>query len=258
VFLSLCRISGGSERRAKFWAAVLNRREKFGERNTASSRAGFDSGGSAISDLCTYLPGLITDSVDLAELTVDVFRVARIKGERLGMRLSALQVALGALALGIVVSTPSANASTYTFTLTGTDNFTFQLPSNPTPDGFISGDYFFIANPPSLFANFITFYALGAGGGMSAGDGQTDIESSTLLFDLSGLPLYTGDESSPVFVLGTYILTNIDTNKDPYTDTLTISATPLPAALPLFASGAAGLGLLGWKRRRKKAATITA
>jgi hypothetical protein len=28
-------------------------------------------------------------------------------------------------------------------------------------------------------------------------------------------------------------------------------ATPLPAALPLFATGLAGLGLLGWRRKRK-------
>jgi uncharacterized membrane protein len=30
--------------------------------------------------------------------------------------------------------------------------------------------------------------------------------------------------------------------------------TPLPAALPLFASGLVGLGLLGWRRKRKVAA----
>jgi hypothetical protein len=29
------------------------------------------------------------------------------------------------------------------------------------------------------------------------------------------------------------------------------SAVPLPAALPLFATGLAGLGLLGWRRKRK-------
>jgi len=34
-------------------------------------------------------------------------------------------------------------------------------------------------------------------------------------------------------------------------------ATPLPAALPLFASGIGGLGLLGW-RKKKKAAAIAA
>jgi hypothetical protein len=30
-----------------------------------------------------------------------------------------------------------------------------------------------------------------------------------------------------------------------------ISATPLPATLPLFASGFGALGLLGWRRKRK-------
>ncbi len=30
-------------------------------------------------------------------------------------------------------------------------------------------------------------------------------------------------------------------------------ATPLPAALPLFASGLGALGLLGWRRKRKAA-----
>ena len=33
-----------------------------------------------------------------------------------------------------------------------------------------------------------------------------------------------------------------------------VTAVPLPAALPLFATGLAGLGLLGWRRKRKAAA----
>ena len=33
----------------------------------------------------------------------------------------------------------------------------------------------------------------------------------------------------------------------------TITAIPLPAALPLFATGIVGLGLLGWRRKRKTA-----
>jgi hypothetical protein len=32
------------------------------------------------------------------------------------------------------------------------------------------------------------------------------------------------------------------------------SATPIPAALPLFASGLGALGLLGWRRKKKAAA----
>lgn len=43
-----------------------------------------------------------------------------------------------------------------------------------------------------------------------------------------------------------------------YTDTAgTISATPLPAALPLFAGGLGAIGLFGW-RRKKKPATLAA
>ena len=35
------------------------------------------------------------------------------------------------------------------------------------------------------------------------------------------------------------------------TVTVNSAATPLPAALPLFATGLGGLGLLGWRRKRK-------
>ncbi len=37
-----------------------------------------------------------------------------------------------------------------------------------------------------------------------------------------------------------------------------VSTTPLPAALPLFATGLGGLRLLGWRRKRKNAALIAA
>jgi hypothetical protein len=36
------------------------------------------------------------------------------------------------------------------------------------------------------------------------------------------------------------------------------SLVPLPAALPLFATGLGGLGLLGWRRKRRKIAAIAA
>ena len=37
-----------------------------------------------------------------------------------------------------------------------------------------------------------------------------------------------------------------------------VSATPLPAALPLFATGLGALGLFGWSRKRKNAAALAA
>ena len=39
---------------------------------------------------------------------------------------------------------------------------------------------------------------------------------------------------------------------------LALAPTPVPAALPLFASGLGGFGLLQWRRRRKHAALATA
>ena len=37
-----------------------------------------------------------------------------------------------------------------------------------------------------------------------------------------------------------------------------LDATPLPAALPLFATGLGAMGLLGWRRKRKAAASLAA
>jgi hypothetical protein len=42
------------------------------------------------------------------------------------------------------------------------------------------------------------------------------------------------------------------------TDQGAVSATPLPAALPLFASGLGAMGLFGWRRKRKNIAAIAA
>ena len=39
---------------------------------------------------------------------------------------------------------------------------------------------------------------------------------------------------------------------------VTVNPTPLPAALPLFATGLGALGLFGWRRKRKSAAAIAA
>jgi hypothetical protein len=38
----------------------------------------------------------------------------------------------------------------------------------------------------------------------------------------------------------------------------TVSSTPLPAALPLFATGLGAMGLLGWRRKRKASAVLVA
>jgi hypothetical protein len=40
--------------------------------------------------------------------------------------------------------------------------------------------------------------------------------------------------------------------------TFTVTQTPLPAALPLFATGLGAMGLFGWRKKRKAAAALAA
>jgi hypothetical protein len=48
--------------------------------------------------------------------------------------------------------------------------------------------------------------------------------------------------------------TGVSDNTGNLLDNVTVSATPLPAALPLFTTGAGLMGLFGWRRKRKSAA----
>jgi len=48
------------------------------------------------------------------------------------------------------------------------------------------------------------------------------------------------------------------TGSDSLSFTADVSATPIPATLPLFATGFGALGLLGWRRKRKNAAALAA
>ena len=50
---------------------------------------------------------------------------------------------------------------------------------------------------------------------------------------------------------GTLLHTTIGPVTDEITVNVSSGTTPLPAALPLFATGLGGLGLLGWRRKRK-------
>ena len=63
-------------------------------------------------------------------------------------------------------------------------------------------------------------------------------------FDCSGCEVYDTPETAGGFQIATEVAGT--------------GATPLPAALPLFATGLGALGLLGWRRKRKNAAAITA
>lgn len=103
----------------------------------------------------------------------------------------------------------------------------------------------FGANTPAQNADFVYFSG-------------NPVLGSARAYELQDTP--TGTNTVTVDVLG-YIdslhlsqFTNAQGGFiDPSTDLTPAAATPLPAALPLFASGVGALGLLGWRRKRKAA-----
>ncbi len=147
------------------------------------------------------------------------------------MNIKSFALALALAPTSIAVS----HADILTFTFTGPDAHTYDV-SNPPPldtvqtNAFISHD---TAN------NTIYFYNIAVAGG---------IQDSVGYFQ--GAQLYSGPESGPTLLPGTYNLVNIANNNE---DTLTITTqgVPEPSAWALMMLGFAGLGFAGWRKARR-------
>lgn len=69
---------------------------------------------------------------------------------------------------------------------------------------------------------------------------------------------YAGTASGSPYTVVTFdpntaaVLTSQDSNSNIFWGLAPVETTPIPAALPLFATGLAALGLLGWSRKRNK------
>jgi len=102
------------------------------------------------------------------------------------------------------------------------------------------------------------------------GDTTTPIDSNGLIFAISNNPLRgqdalfaawdKGDGTLAFLISGTltgvfdvWVKEIVGSDQIAFTGSDNFQ-TPLPAALPLFATGLGALGLLGWRRKRKQAA----
>jgi hypothetical protein len=186
----------------------------------------------------------------------------------------------GVILLDAMLTMSSASATTYyTYSYTG-PNFTVVSGAYTTSDN-ISGSVTLTQPLGDSFSGPISsiLYAF------SFSDGVQKISSST-----TGVYLFPGEDYFGTGLTGlitswafemniagpapqSYIAT---TNGDDIVETdsgasgayvlklgnwssaTTTTTTPLPAALPLFATGLGAMGLLSWRRKRKAAASIAA
>jgi hypothetical protein len=141
-----------------------------------------------------------------------------------------------------------ANIISWSFTVNGSNGM-----SSSDGIGYVSVS-FALTSPLTATASNITF------------DPLTLPISSYIEFGYPDLPNFTG-EPSLVFQAepGLSILYSVNVSsgvmegvassnlQSPIEIATLEAATPLPASLPLFAAGLAGLGLFGWRRKRKGA-----
>jgi len=126
--------------------------------------------------------------------------------------------------------------------VSGGDTFTWDLPSNPanTPSnvysgaGFIIPDLSFSENGINMVGT-LDFYNNSSGGGFDLWVGDY-----SFLSDAYGPQLYTGSESAPTLLTGTFSLTDYGNDSSgPCGGTLQATTVPEPSSLYML-----GIGLL--------------
>jgi len=156
--------------------------------------------------------------------------------------------------------TPNGTPGVFVQNLTGDGDDTIYGSFTPTSQSTVD-----FSHPPNILisgGSFTETFAKGTLFGTSNGNGTASgLGTATFTLDFvftGGTGQFAGDTGEAT-VTGTITRTSATTESitGTYTGTLT-AATPLPAALPLFATGLGALGLLGWRRKRKNAAAIAA
>jgi hypothetical protein len=193
--------------------------------------------------------------------------------------------AVSALALGTVLSVAPASAATVTDQITfsdtgtyatdgdsthgytnGTATGSFEITFDPTQlylTQFITGtisnliysvtDPYFSASPLTL--NTIAYFAFDGAGTLTLSSDPTLSKSFSDTTDITiGINGWAYGTGSSVWYsqdsYGNTLTANGTATITAQTDP-TLGETPVPAALPLFASGLSALGLFGWRRKRR-------
>jgi hypothetical protein len=174
---------------------------------------------------------------------------------------SVLAVPVLVVALSVALGSANGNATTFNWSITGNGiSASGSLDANPS-----GSSYLVDAIAGTLSGQPVGLLSVGAytNNNLVYPAGPQFLDFDGLGFSVNGSlydvyydPSATGTYSCGVVgycLLGPGNPSNPSGFSDPtqVVDFSLTAATPLPAALPLFATGLGGLGLLGWHRKRK-------
>jgi hypothetical protein len=183
---------------------------------------------------------------------------------------------------GSTVTTPLGNTVTVSNTVEPATPFRVFQQVPPVVTGFWNGNFAprdLVLSPNGRPGDILIQFAtpvFGAGAQIQAALLGSDFTATIVVTDIHGTTSFSetgasnsNADNSAIF-LGVrdsvadivsidYSATGLGTDTNgPGINQLSISETPVPATLPLFATGLGGLGLLGWRRKRKSAAAFAA
>jgi hypothetical protein len=147
------------------------------------------------------------------------------------------------------VTSAEAHSGTYSAAAFGSDEIRQNFTATATSE--ITDVSFWALNIPNGPFDQVTF---------DYQDGTSNsfvISSSSrtwTMFDVTS-DLVVGETLTGFSIFGT---SSGPTYFDDFSILTTSTTTPLPAALPLFATGLGAMGLFGWRRKRKAAASLAA
>jgi hypothetical protein len=159
------------------------------------------------------------------------------------MRRLSLSITASVVAAAVLGGISSSSASSITASITANDDF-YSTPvntdlivnasgilANDTSTGLLGGFSVFTNSDPSNAALFALF----ANGSFQYNPSPGFTGETTFTYQAGGV-----GASAPNLILSNVATVHIE-----------VGATPLPAALPLFATGLGAIGLLGSRRKRK-------